>query len=201
MNTTKGEVERRLEEIRVEKHRLAQQKYYWSKKGQSITNQEEIERLREQVNYLTGQLEEKERTRVEIEARLEDRGNVITRLEQQLTERNAEIVQLQGQISRCDNEEVNRRLEELRRALEERIQSEQVCLQTISQLMSENEGLKAYRDMVAELNTRYPRLLPSYIYEMEMTGNRSGNPQIQQWSRSLIQTLIPNELRSLQELK
>ena len=73
---------------------------------------------------------------------------MISQLQQQVNEKNTTIIQLQSLLSRCDNQEENKRIQELVSALTSEIQRGQQCLQTINQLNSENAQIKVYRDLL-----------------------------------------------------
>jgi chromosome segregation ATPase len=178
----------KLQGIQAEKHRLAQQKYYWTKKGESITNAIEVERLRNQVSYLEGQLSQKESSQSRIEAQLNERNNMITQLQQQLAVKDANISQLQTLLSQCSNPDVERRLQELSQALSNEIQREQQCIQTISQLNTENASLKIFRDLVIELYTRYPSTLQTFVRELQQPGKQVSSTELNRWVQEQFKT-------------
>jgi chromosome segregation ATPase len=135
------------------------------------------------VSYLTGQLSEKDNSRSQVQVTLNEKVNTINQLQQQIAEKNATMIQLQTLFSRCDNEEVSRRIQELSQALTSEIERQQTCLQTINQLNSENTSLKITRDLLVELNNKYPKVLPSFVYEIQQPGNVSAIPEINNWAK------------------
>ena len=55
-------------------------------------------------------------------------------------------------LSRCEDNDVSRRIQDLTQTLTNEIQREQSCLQTINQLNSENAQFKVFRDLLVEIN-------------------------------------------------
>lgn len=189
------------DEDRAQAHREAQQRYYRRKKSECVFYSQELERLRNQVTYLTGQLTEKDNSRAQLQTQLTERNTLISQLQQQLTERNAANTQLQTLLSRCDNQEESRRVGALVEALTGEIQRGQLCLQTINQLNSEKASLGIYRNLLAELNDRYPKILTSFIHELQQPGNSSSYPEINNWAREQFQRIGQNEIRSLEQFR
>lgn len=193
MSQSQDVIQRKLEEIRAEKHRIAQQKYYWNKKGESITNALEVERLRNEVSYLEGQLTEKESSRSQLQIQLTERNSMISQLQQQLASKDANISQLQLLLSKCGNgvsdSDISQRLQELTLALTNEIQRTQVCLQTIRQLQAENTMLRIYRDLVVEIYTRYPQAFEAFVHELQQPGKQVSSPELNAWVQQQFKTI------------
>jgi chromosome segregation ATPase len=196
------------EEDRAQAHREAQQRYYRRKKNECEFYSQELERLRNQVSYLTGQLNERDNSRSQLQSQLNEKNNLISQLQQQVSERNVTVTQLQTLLSRCDNQEENRRIGELVQALTGEIQRGQQCLQIINQLNSEKEQLNSekeqmriYKNILVELNDKYPKLLPSFVYELQFSGNAASLPEINNWAREQLSRIGQNEVRSLSNFK
>jgi TolA-binding protein len=156
-----------------------------------------MERLRNQVNYLTGQLNERDNSRSQLQVTLNERIILITNLQQQLAERNASISQLQTLLSRCDNQEDSRRIGELVQALTTEIQRGQHCLQIINQLNSEISPLRIYKDLLVVLHDKYPKILPSFAFSLQQPDNSSSLPEVQNWAREQSLKLSSNNVQSL----
>ena len=107
------------------------------------------------------------------------------------------ITQLEIRLSGCVTEDIVRRLQELSNSLNDKTQQAQLCLQSISQLTSENSNLKSYRDIVSDLNSKYPKILASFISELQQPGNQSFHPEINNWAREQLSNITPNDVLSL----
>ena len=201
MSQTSETVQRKLDEVKAEKHRVAQQKYYWTNKGKSITNLEELERLRNEVSNLTGQLTEKENAKIQLQSQLNEKINQTIQLQQQLLERNTAISQLQILLSKCGSNDETQRpidsIQELVQALTSEIQRGQQCLQIIDKLNSEKEWLEIYKNILVELNNKYPKILKSFVYELQYPGNNASLVEVQDWAREQAHKLNINEVSSL----
>lgn len=197
MSQSQNLIQQLTEEDRVQSHREAQQRYYYRRKGQCEFYDQEFQRLNYQVSYLNGQLIEKENSKVQLQSQLNERNNTINQIQQQLNERNVAITQLQTLLSRCDNQEENRRNQELVQTLTNQIQREQTCLQIINQLNSENGQLKIFRDLLIELNDKYPKILPSFIFEVLQTGNQLSSADLKKWAREQLFNISQNDYRPL----
>jgi chromosome segregation ATPase len=189
------------EEERTQAHREAQQRYYRRRKSECEFLSQELERLRNQVSYLTGQLSERDNSKSQVQSQLHERNNLISQLQQQVAERNVAVTQLQTLLSRCDNQEENRRIQELVQALTSEIQRGQQCLQIINQLNSEKEQMRIYKNILVELNDKYPKLLPSFTYELQFPGNAASLPEINNWAREQVSKINTNQIQSLSAFK
>jgi predicted RNase H-like nuclease (RuvC/YqgF family) len=202
MSQTSETIQRKLLEINSEKHRLAQQKYYWNKKGESITNALELKKLRNHVSFLSGQLEEKERTQNRTEQQLQTQ---ISQLQQQLNERNTTIIQLQSLLSRSEagdgNQEERGRVQEITQALTNEIQRGQHCLEIINQLRVEKDQLLVFRNLLVELNDKYPKILSSFVYEISQPGNQASLAEINTWAAQEIKNVRPETVISLGQFR
>lgn len=159
---------------------------------------------------MNGQLIEKENSKNQLQSQLNDRNNRINQLEQQLNERNVAITQLQTLLSRCDSlvspgqEETRRpinRIGELVQALTNEIQRGQHCLQIINQLNSEKAALEIYKNILVELNDKYPKVLPSFVYEIQQPDNAASLQEISNWARDQLNKISPNQIVSLEPFK
>lgn len=201
MNQSPDILQQLTEEQRVQAHREAQQRYYQRRKNECEFYSQELERLRNQVSYLTGQLSERENSKSTLQTQLNERNTLISQLQQQVSEKNTAIVQLQTLLSRCDNQEESRRIGELVQALTGEIQRGQQCLQIINQLNAEKESLRIYKNILVELNNKYPKMLPSFTYELQLPGNGASLAEIQNWAREQVSKINVNEVRSLTGFK
>lgn len=201
MSQSQDLVQVMTDEQRAQSHREAQQRYYYRKKAACEFYEDELQRLRNQVSYLNGQLAEKETSKNQLQTQLNEKNTTISQLQQQVADRNTTITQLQGLLSRCsDREEVNR-IQELVQALTNEIQRGQTCLQTINQLNSENTLLKIFRDLVIEINEKYPKFLPSFVYSIQQPGVQVSSPEISNWAREQLSKINPMQLLPLQHFK
>ena len=127
------------------------------------------------------------------------------RYQQQLSTKDTDISNLNAQIntlqSDCVRVDLNRRLEELTRTVADKARQEQLCLQTISQLNADNSNLNIFRDFFSDINSRYPKILLSYINELQRPGNQSQYPELNAWAQSELSNITPNNVSSLEPFK
>ena len=111
------------------------------------------------------------------------------------------LTQLQSLLSTCGDKEVNDKIKDLTLALTNEIQRQQSCLQTINQLNSENNVLTIFKDLLVELNDKYPKVLSSFVYELQLPGNQASLPEINNWAKEQLGKINQNEIRSLVQFK
>lgn len=158
------------------------------------------------INVMRQQISDKDQTITQLQSQNSDKDQTITQLQQQVFDKDQTITQLsniqsdlQTQLSNCVTTDVDRRLQEMSQTLDSRIQQEQLCLQTINQLNSANSDLTIYRDIVTELNNKYPKILPSFVSEIQRQGNESAHPEINNWASEQVSRILPSEIVSLSE--
>lgn len=167
-----------------------------------IQVQNENVELRRRIEGLESTVSQKSEELTLRNAELSELRNSIppleTRYQQQISNLNAQINTLQSDCVRVD---LNRRLEELTRTVEDKARQEQLCLQNINQLTSDNSGLKIFHDIVSDINSRYPKILPSFINELQQPGNQSQYPEINAWAQSQLNDIGQNNILSLESFK
>ena len=52
-----------------------------------------------------------------------------------------------------------------------------------------------------ELNDKYPKLLPSFVFELQFPENAASLPEINNWAREQVTKISSNEIRSLMGFK
>lgn len=143
------------------------------------------------------QLTQKDQIITQLQLQISELTNRITSLTSTNTEKDQTIAQLQSRLNNCVTTDVDRRLLELNTALENNIQREQLCLSTINQLNFDNSSLKIYRDIITDLNNKYPKLLTSFVSEIQRPGNESSHPEINSWARDQMSRILPSDILSL----
>ncbi len=166
-----------------------------SEKDQTISQlQRNVSDSNQTVSQLQQQNSEKDQTITELQNQTSQFESFISQLQLQNSQKDSTITQLQSQLSNCVTTDVDRRLQEMSQTLENKNQQEQLCLQTINQLNSENSNLKVFRDIISELNSKYPKFLPSFVYEIQQPGNESAYQEIDNWSREQLNRISSNEI-------
>jgi chromosome segregation ATPase len=146
------------------------------------------------LNQTIYQLQIQEAGRIQSINRLESSES---QLRNQNVEKDIFINQLQTRLNNCVTTDVDKRLQEVTRVLEDKVQQEQLCLQTINKLNSENSSLKIFRDLVADINSRYPKILTSYISEIQKPNHQSQYPEINKWAQQQAGGILPEQVVSL----
>jgi chromosome segregation ATPase len=160
------------------------------------------------ISQLQLQNSEKDLTISQLQLQNSEKDLTISQLQSQTSQNDSTIFQLQSQnsqlhsqLSGCVTTDVDRRLQELSQTLNNKIQQEQLCLQTISQLTSDNSGLKIFSDILSDINSKYPKFLPSFVTEIQQPGNHSSYPEIDTWSREQLNRIVPNEILPLDSFR
>lgn len=156
--------------------------------------QQQISELSNRIILLTSSDNDKDRTISQYESQT-------SQLQQQVSEKNSTISQLQARLSGCVTVDVDLHLQEMSQALANEMQRQQLCLQTINQLNSESSSLKFYYNLVLDLANRYPRLLPSFVYDSQQPGSQSPLPDVNNWTREQLSTISPQSVVSLVPFK
>ena len=163
-----------------------------------------ISQLQEQTSQLQQQVSEKDRTIFQLQSQTSqlqqqnsEKDSTISQLQLLNSQKDSTISQLHIQLNGCVTVDVDSRLQEMSQALANEMERQRLCLQTINQLNSENSSLKVFRDIISELNSKYPKILPSFVSEILQPGNQSPYPEINTWAREQSNKITPDQILPL----
>ena len=144
---------------------------------------------------------EKDHLISQLQSQVEHFDSSVSTLRNQLTEKDASISQLQSRLNGCVSTDVDRRLQDLSQSLANEMERQKSCLQTINQLNSENANLKVFRDLAIELNNKFPKILTSFVNELQQPGNQASSPELKAWASDQISKISPTLILSLAAFK
>jgi hypothetical protein len=127
--------------------------------------------------------------------------SLILQLKSQNSEKDNRISQLQSQLNGCVTTDLNQRLQDLSLKLENKTQENLSCFETINKLNADKSGLMIYRDFLADINSRYPKFLASYAYDLKQPGNQSQYSEINNWAEKEFSKITPNDILPLTSFK
>ena len=177
---------------------------------QSLVNQNEssISQLQQQlsqkdisVSQLQQQVNECTERNTFMLHTISEKDISLSQLRTQLTEKDTTISQLQTRLNNCVSTDVDRRLQDMSQSLANEMERQKSCLQTINQLNSENSNLKIFRDLAIELNNKFPKVLSSFVNEIQQPGNLASSPELNAWARDQITKISPTLILSLAPFK
>ncbi len=61
--------------------------------------------------------------------------------------------------------------------------------------------MRIYKNILVELNDKYPKLLPSFVFELQFPGNAASLPEINNWAMEQVSKINSNEIQSLSAFK
>jgi myosin heavy subunit len=177
------------------RNQLAQKDDTINQLQQQISDKDRtISQLQSQTSQFQQQVSDKDRTIFQLQGQT-------SQLQQQNSEKDSTISQLQVRLSGCVTVDVDRRLQGMSQALANEMERQRVCLETISQLNSENASLKIFRDLAIELNDKFPKILPSFVNEIQQPGNQVSSPELNIWARDQLNLISPNQILTLEAFK
>lgn len=166
--------------------------------------------LRNQILFLCTQRDEQKTAQAQLQItneqlniEIEEHRRTISQLREEVSTCRDDIREKDQALSSChgDIREKDLAILHLRDELSVSTSQLQEIVHTLSQLNLENNNLKIYRDLVIELNSKYPKLLPSFVYEIQQPDNPASSPEVNTWARSQVESLTPTGVISLSAFK